>query len=153
MNQSSVCIYPVPSAFPSIQVTTMHWVAFLYYTAGSHWLSSLSTGRVQFSSVAQSCLTLCDPMDGSTPGLPVHQQLRVYSNLCPRSRWCHPTTSSSLVPFSSHLQFFSASGSFQMSWLFIEGGQNIGASASASVLPMNIEDWFPLGWTGLILPF
>ena len=75
---------------------------------------------------------------------------RVYSNLCPLSRWCHPTTSSSIIPFSSCLQFFPASGSFQMSWLFVKGGQSIGASASASVLPMNIQDWFPLGLTGLI---
>ena len=71
-----------------------------------------------------------------------------YSNSCPSSRWCHPTISSSVVPFSSRLQSFSASGSFQISQFFISGGQSIGVSASASVLPMNIQDWFPLGWTG-----
>ena len=70
------------------------------------------------------------------------------SNSCPLSRWCHPTISSSVVPFSSSLQSFPASGSFQMSELFASGGQSIGLSASASVLPMNIQDWFPLGWTG-----
>ena len=72
------------------------------------------------------------------------------SNSCPLSRWCHPTISSSLGPFSSCLQSFPASGSLQMSQLFALGGQNIGVSASASVLPMNIQDWFPLGWTGWI---
>ena len=73
-----------------------------------------------------------------------------YSNSCPLSRWCHPTISSSVVPFSSHLQSFPASGSFQMSQLFAWGGQSIGASASGSVLSMNIQDWSPLGWTGWI---
>ena len=75
---------------------------------------------------------------------------RVYSNSCPSSWWCHPTISSSVVPFSSCPQSFPASGSFQMSQLFTWGGQSIGASASASVLPKNIQDWFPLGLTGLI---
>ena len=72
------------------------------------------------------------------------------SNSCPSSRWCHPTISSSVVPFSSHLQSFPTSGSFPRSQFFTSGGQSIGASASASVLPMNIEDWFPLGLIGLI---
>ena len=75
---------------------------------------------------------------------------RAYSNSCPLCRWCHPTISSSAVPFSSCLQSFPASGSFQMSWFFVSGGQSIRTSASASVLPMNIQDWFPLGWTSLI---
>ena len=74
----------------------------------------------------------------------------IYSNTCPWSRWGHPTISSSVIPFSSHLQSFPASGSFQMSQLFASGGQSIGVSASASVLPMNIQDWFPLGWTSWI---
>ena len=75
---------------------------------------------------------------------------RVYSNSCPSSWWCHPTISSSVVPFSSCLQSFPASGSFPLSQLVTSGGQNIEAStsASASVLPMNIQDWSPLGWTG-----
>ena len=75
---------------------------------------------------------------------------RVYSNSCPLSQWCHPTISSSVIPFSSHLQSFPASGSFPMSQLFTLGGQSIGVSASASFLPMNIQDWFPLGWTDWI---
>ena len=74
----------------------------------------------------------------------------VYSNPCPLSRWCHPTISSSVIPFFSCLQSFPESGSFPMSWFFPTGGQSIGASASASVLPMNIQDWFPLRWTGWI---
>ena len=73
-----------------------------------------------------------------------------WSNLCPWSQWCHPTISSSVIPFPSCLQSFSASGSFQMSQFFPSGGQNIGASASVSVLPINIQDWFPLGWTAWI---
>ena len=75
---------------------------------------------------------------------------RTYSNSCTSSWWCHPTISSSIVPFSSHLQSFPASGSFQMSQLFAWGGQSIGASASISVLPVNTQDWSPLGWTGWI---
>ena len=75
---------------------------------------------------------------------------RVCSNLHPLSLWCHPTISPYVVPFSSCLQSFSASGSFLVSQLFISGGQSIGASASASVLPKNIQDWLPLGFTGLI---
>ena len=76
---------------------------------------------------------------------------RPCSNSCPLSRWCHPAISSSIVPFSSCLQSFPASGSFLMSRLFTSGGQSIGASASASVLPVNIQGWFPLGLTGLMI--
>ena len=75
---------------------------------------------------------------------------RTCSDLCPLSRWCHPTISSSVVPLSSSLQSFSASGSSPMRQFFASGGQSIGASASGSVLPMNIQDWFPLGLTSLI---
>ena len=72
---------------------------------------------------------------------------RACSNSRPLSRWCHPTISSSVIPFSSWLQSFPASGSFQMNQFFASDGQSIGVSASTSVLPMNIQDWFPLGWT------
>ena len=82
------------------------------------------------------------PCPSATPG--------AYSNGCPLSQWCHPIISSSVVLFSSLLQFFPAWGSFQRSQLFTSGGQYLGVSASASVLPMNIQDWFPLGWTGWI---
>ena len=75
---------------------------------------------------------------------------RVYPNSCPLSWWCHPTISSSVVPFSSQLQCFPAPGSFPMKQFFAPGGQTIGVSASISVLPMNTQDWSPLGWTGWI---
>ena len=105
---------------------------------------------VQFSSVAQSCPTLRlhglqharFPCPSPTP--------RACSNSCPSSQWCHPTISSSVVPFSSCPKSFPASGSFPTSQLFASGGQSIGASASASVLPMNIQGWFSSRLTGLI---
>ena len=75
---------------------------------------------------------------------------RTYSKSCPSSQWCHPTISSCVVPVSSCLQSFSASGSLPMSQFFTSGGQGNGVSASASVFPMNIQDWFPLGWTAWI---
>ena len=78
------------------------------------------------------------------------QSLGVCSNSCPFSGWCHPTISSSVAPFSSCLQSFPASESFPMSQLFTSGGQSIAVSALASVLPMNIQDWFPWGWIGWI---
>ena len=81
------------------------------------------------------------PCPSPTPG--------VYSNSCPLSQWCHPTISSSVIPFS-HFQSFPESGTFQMSQFFASGSQSFGVSASTSVLPMNIQDWFPLGWTGWI---
>ena len=94
---------------------------------------------LQFSSVTQHARPPCP---SPTPA--------VYSDSCPLSRWCRPTISSSVVPFSSRLQSFPASRSFQMSQFFTSGGQSIGVSASASVLPMNIQDWLPLGWTSWI---
>ena len=82
------------------------------------------------------------PCPSPTPG--------VYPNSCPLSQWCHPTISSSVIPFFSCLQSFPASGSFQMSQLFASGGQSIAVSASTSVLPMSTQDWFHSGWTGRI---
>ena len=109
--------------------------------------------KVQFSSV-QSCPTLCDPMDGSMPvPVPVpcpSSTPRAYSNSCPLSQWCHPTISSSAAPFSSCLQSFPASGSFPMSQFFTSGGKSTGLSVSASVPPMNTQDWSSLGLTGWI---
>ena len=81
------------------------------------------------------------PCPSPTPG--------AYSNSCPSNRWCHPTISSSVIPFSC-FQSFSTWGSFPVTQFFASGGQSIGVSASAPVLPMNIQDWFPLGWTALI---
>ena len=101
------------------------------------------------SSVAQLCPTLWPHgLQHARPRCPSPTP-GVCSNSCPSSRWCHPTISSSVVPFS-RLQSFPASGSFLMSQLFTSGGQSIGVSASASVLPMNTQDWSPLGWTGCI---
>ena len=96
--------------------------------------------------VTQSCPTLCDPkytwlLCPPSPG--------ACSNSCSLSRWCHPTISSSVTPFSSCLQSFQASGSFPMSQFLASGGQSTGDSALASILPMNIQNRFPLGWTGL----
>ena len=100
--------------------------------------------------VVQLCLTLCNPMDCSMPGPPCSSPSPgTCSNSCPLSQWCHPTILSSVVPFSCLLSF-PASGSFPMSQLFASGIQTTGASASASVLPMNIQGWFPLRLTGLI---
>ena len=108
----------------------------------------------QISSVKFSCSVVSDSL---RPQRLQHTRLpcpsptpRTCSNSCPWSRWCHPTISSSVIPFSSHLQSFPASGSFPMSQFFASGGQSIGVSASTSVFPMNIQDWFPLGSTGLI---
>ena len=109
-------------------------------------------GTVQFSSVAQSCLILCDLMDCSTPGLPVHHELLEFTQT--HVRWVsdaiqpsHPLSSPSPPSFN----LFPASGSFQMSQLFTSGGQSIGVSASASVLPVNTQDWSPLGWVKVAL--
>ena len=123
----------------------VHFSVLSYSQVGSPMLSS-----VWFSSVTQSCPTLRPhesqharpPCSSPTPG--------VYSNSCPSSRWCHPATSSSVIPFSFCPQSLPASGSFPMSQLFTSGGQSIGVSASASVLPMNTQDWSLLGWTGWI---
>ena len=104
----------------------------------------------QFSSVAQSCPTLCDPINHSMPGLPVHHQLRVHSDSRPSSWWCHPAISSSVVPFSSCPQSLPASKSFPLSQPFAWGGQSTGVSALASVLPKNAQEWSPLEWTGWI---
>ena len=119
-----------------------------YCPSKNGWISII------FNSVHFSCSVVSDflqphglqharlPCPSPTPG--------VYPNSCPLSQWCHPTISPSVIPFSSHLQSFPASGSFQMSQLFTSGSQSIGVSASISVLPMNTQDWSPLGWTGWI---
>ena len=135
-------------------INTQMWNSWTWDTADLRKCQYDNIGRIhfhQFSSVQSlSHVWLCNPMDCITPGLPVHHQLRVYTNSCPLSQWCHPTISSSVVPFSSRLQSFPASGAFQMSQFFVSGGQSVGVSASPSVLPMNIQDWFPLGQTGWI---
>ena len=109
-----------------------------------------SLSSFQFSSVSQLCLTLCDPMNCSTPGLPVHHQLPEFTQtyvhwVDDAIQWSHPLSSPSPPALNP-----SQNQGFQMSQLFASGGQSIGVSASAAVLPMNIQDWFPLGWTGWI---
>ena len=100
-------------------------------------------------SFTQSCLTLCDPHGLQHTRLPCPSPSpRACSNSCPLSRWCHPTILSSVIPFSSCLQSFPESRSFLMSWFFTSGGQS--TRASASILPMNIQGWFPLGLTGWV---
>ena len=110
-------------------------------------LKSICT-LVQFSSVAQLCPTLCGPKEYSTPGLPVHHHLPEFTQTHVHQVDDAIQPSCPVIPFSSCLQSFPSSGSFPMSQFFTSGGQSIGASAS--VLSMNIQDWFPLGLTGLI---
>ena len=109
---------------------------------------------MRFSSVQSlSCVRLFVTQWIAAPGASLPSPTPgVHPNPCPLSRWCHPTISSSAVPFSSCPQSFPASGSFLMSQLFATDGQSIGVSASTSVLPMNTQDWSPLGWTA-VLPF
>ena len=87
-------------------------------------------------------------MDCNIPGFTAHHQLPEFTQTCPSSQWCHPTISSSVIPYSSCLQTFPAAGSSEMNQFFASGGQSIGISASGTVFPMNIRDWFPLGWSG-----
>ena len=113
------------------------------------WWVGLQFSSVQFShSVVSDSLRPHEPQHARPPC--PSPTPRVYPNSCPSSRWCHPAISSSVVPFSSCPQSFPASGSFPMSQLFTSGGQSIRVSASTSVLPMNTQDWSPLGWTGWV---
>ena len=109
----------------------------------------LQFSSVQFSRSVMSDSLLLHGLQHARPPCP-SPSTGVYSNSCPLSRWCHPTISSSVMPFSSHLQSFPASESFPVSQLLASGGQSIGVSASTSVLPMNTQDWSALGWTGWI---
>jgi len=118
---------------------------------GSSLVRELRSHMLQFSSVVQSYLSLCEPKECSMPGLPVHQQLPEVTQthvhqVSDAIQPSHPLSSPSPPTFN----LFPASGSFQMSYFFPSGGRSIGVSASASVLPMNIQDWFPLGWTDWI---
>ena len=109
----------------------------------------LSVFSVQFSCSVMSDTLQQHGLQHARPPCPLPTP-GVHSNSCPLSQWCHPTISSSVIPFSSHFQSFPASGSFQTSQFFTSGGQSIEVSASTSVLPMSIQDWFPLGLTDLI---
>ena len=108
-----------------------------------------NTSSVQFSCLVLSNSLRPHGLQHARPPCPSPTP-EAYLNSCPLSQWCHLTISSSVVPFSSHLQSFPASESFPMSQFFTSGGQSIGVSASTSALPVNTQDWFPLGWTGWI---
>ena len=134
----------------SFQLQNKGTAGYEMYGVGNIHINNITClyGSVQFSSVAQSCPTLCDPMNCSTPGLPVHHQLSEFTQT--HVHWVGDAIQPShpVVPFFSCPQSLPASGSFPMSQLFAWGGQSIGVSASASVLPVNTQDWSPLGWTG-----
>ena len=137
---SSRCSFLSPSELARLSVSGSWPSGCTYWREFSVQLQLFRIDSVQFSRLVVSD---CDPVDCSMPGLPVHHQLPEL-NSCPLIWWCHPTISSTVVHSSSRLHSFPASGSFQMSRFFASGGQSIGVSASASVLPMNIQDWFPL---------
>ena len=130
-----------------MKYTVVTWFSTRIETRGTKTPGETFFSSVQFSrSVISNSLQPHGLQHARSPCL--SPTPRAYSNSCPSSRWCHPTISSSVVPFSC-LQSFPASGSFQMSQFFTSGGQSIGVSALASVLPINIQDWFPLGWISL----
>ena len=120
------------------------WSIYLYW-----WIDIDCISSVQFSRSVVSDSLWPHESQHTRPPCP-SPTLGVYSNSCPSTQWCHPTISSSVVPFSSCPQSLPASGSFSMSQLFTWGSQSIGVSASASVLPVNTQDWSPLGWTGWV---
>ena len=123
----------------------------IWATRETHWVTwgAPKKRSVQFSHSVVSNSLRPHRLQHARPPCPSWTP-RVYSDSCLLSRWCHPTISSSVIPFSSCLQSFPASGSFQKSQFYASGGQSIGVSALTSVFPMNIQDWFPLGWTGWI---
>ena len=124
---------------------TLHFLSLgLFPSVSSPNLSFSSS--IQFSSVAQSCPILCDPMNCSTLGLPVHHQLPEFTETHPLTQWCHPAISYSVIPFSSCPQSLPASKSFPMSQLFAWGGQSTGVSASASFLPKKSQGLSPSEW-------
>ena len=135
-------------SFFTLLSKSLAWIqALIYLQSTSQMAPRIPLYVFQFTSVASDSET--HGLQHARPSCPSPTP-GVYSNSCPSSRWCHPTISSSVVPFSSHLQSFPASRSFQMNLFFVSGGQSTGVSASTSVLPMNIQDWFPLGRTDWI---
>ena len=135
----------------SSNASIFRWSAFFIVQPSCPYMTTGKTiALTQFSSVSQSCLILCDPMNRHTPGFPVHHQLLESTQT--HVHWVSDAIQPShpVVPFSTCPQSFPASGSFQMSQLFTSGGQSTGVSASTSVLPMNTQDWSPLGWTSWI---
>ena len=150
--------YTEPLIYSGPRFILLHLDRFILHRVFSPlnvYLAALSlSGRMQDFSVQFSCSVVSnslwpDGLQHARPPCPLPTP-GVYSNSCPLNQWCHPTISSSVIPFSPHLQSFPASGSFQMSQFFTSGGQSIRVSASTSVLPVNIQDWFSLGLTGWI---
>ena len=132
----------------------MTWAEKFKISCGREVIGMFQWKRGNFSSVQFSRSVVSDSLwphelQHARPPCP-SPTMGIHPNPCPLCRWCHPTISSSVVPFSSCPQSLPASGSFHMSQLFASGGQSIGVSASTSVLPMNTQDWSPLGWTGWI---
>ena len=151
---SLVICFIYSSVYMSIPIHSTHPFPLWYPYICSLCLCLYFYFANKFSSVQFSCSVVSASLrphesQHTRPPCP-SQTPRVYSNSCPLSRWCHPTISSSVVPFSSCPQSLPASGSFPMSQLFTSGGQSIEVSASASFLPMNTQDWSPSGWTGWI---
>ena len=142
MSQGFICVAPEPA-----KLWGFLWFCPEHHHPGPDFLTF--PFLVQFSCSVMSNSLRPHGLQHTRPPCPSPTP-RVYPNSYPLSWWCPPTISSSVVPFSSQLQSFSASGSFLMSQLSTSCGQSIGVSASASVLSMNIWDWFPLGWTGWI---
>ena len=127
-----------------------HYASLFFITIGSKSpIIFNQISSVQFSHSVTSDFLRSHESEHASPPCPSPTP-GVYSNSCPSSWWCHPTISSSVIPFSSRLQSFTASESFPMSQLFAWGGQSTGVSASASVLPVNTQDWSPSEWTGWI---
>ena len=129
-----------------------HWLEQNFDLSTKTWylfMTTTNASSVQFSHSVVSNSLQPHESQHSRPPCPSPTP-RVHSNSCPLSRWCHPTISSSVIPFSSYLQSFPASRSFQVSQFFASGSQYIGVSALASVLPKNTQDWSPLEWTGWI---
>ena len=139
------------SAYGIFQARILEWVAISFYLF-IHPIFCTQFQCIFFShcccSVTKSCPTLCDPMNCATPGFPVLHYLPEFAQN--HVHWVSDAIQPSVAPFFSCLQSFPAPGYFPMSWLFASGGQNTGGSALAPVLPVNIQDWFPLGFTGSI---
>ena len=143
--------------FPQLHFTELSFVCILYFILRlfplmnmiSHSSARFISDSVQFSHSVVSNSLWPHELQHARPPCPSPSP-GVQPNTCPSSRWCHPTISSSVTPFSSCPQSLPASGSFPISQLFASGGQSIGASASRSVPPLNTQDWSPLGWTGWI---
>ena len=149
MNYSSLINDKCTSIFFSFNYNFSNCNVILTFHKYLKFFSYVLQTSVQFSCSVMSVSLWPHGLQHARPPCPSPTP-RAYSNSCSLSWSYHPTISSSVIPFSSHLQSFPASGSFQMTRFFTSGSQSIGISASASVLPMNIQDWFPLGWTGWI---